>query len=680
MRFKLTLFLFFLNVIAFGAIYFFEKGREGETVQTTPEPILPSAITQSDRIEISGEAIPTPRVLVRRGETWRLEEPVEWRANPNAIERIFRSLLFLRQDIRFTMEDVERNNQTLGDYGLDNPVLKIVFEKGSETSEISVGSPTDVGGRFYLLGPSGDEIFVVDEELLRSVALDIQDLTDQNLFSLNFFAIKELTIQPGNGRNLQIRLTSVDDGWRFESPIQTEASSAAVDSRLQALLETPVGTLYAESVIPPNESGLAEPRMRLSLDDGNRRQTFLLGNPIPDSDGKAYGKLEGVPTVATIPEEAILALEDAQRSMRERSFFQFRFSDVSGIRIFSTDREINLQRLENNRWQVASSGEGNNPVRYPADPDILAKTFESLITLRAVRFVSDAPSDSDLADYGLDEPQRKVVLSGGATGELLIGDIDPETNTLYAKVANKPFVYAVPLEIIRNLPVSALAYRNRTLAALPETARIKSIRVTDLESGETLLEREIGADGRSWEADTGDAEGFERDSAFAILLNQIRRFRVASYFSSDFGSGLQIEPERTIPWKYGLSATIELPASEQATQTVQEYSLTNRIGGTLQGGGSERDNVTFLLPQNFIDAWVVLFPERELPEIYDEEAAAEAALEKPPSDDIPGSPTEPPGNSPGEEESQAVKTPDEEAPGNQPESKPSEKDTQTPSP
>jgi len=178
MRFKLTLLLFFLNVLIFGTIFFLERGREGDPARARPEPILPSSITQSDRIEVTGSAIPFARVLVREGGTWHLEEPVQWRANPNAIERIFRSLLFLRQEIRFTIDDVERNNQTLADYGLDQPVLELIFERDGESMSVRIGSATDVGGRFYLLGPSGEEIFVVDEEVLGSVALDIQDLSD----------------------------------------------------------------------------------------------------------------------------------------------------------------------------------------------------------------------------------------------------------------------------------------------------------------------------------------------------------------------------------------------------------------------------------------------------------------------------------------------------------------------
>ncbi|MGE9289711.1 MAG: DUF4340 domain-containing protein, partial [Puniceicoccales bacterium] len=398
MRLKLTVFLGLLNLLAFGTIYYFEIGNDGKPEQRQSDPILPSSIIESNRIEISGEAVPERRILNRRNDQWMLEEPIVWRANPNAIDRIFRALLFLRKDIRFTMEDIERNNQSLADYGLDTPVLVISFVDSNKTTTIKIGSPTDVGGRFYLMGPSGEEVFVVDEEVIRSVALDLQDLRSRNLFAMDFFGIKEISLQPGNGRNLQIRLVSIDDGWMFESPIQTRASAPAVDSRLQRILETQVVSLQPETQISPSDSGLIEPRMRISLEDGNTRRTFLLGNSVPGEEGNAYGKIEGIPTVLTVPEESFLTLNDALTTLREKSFFLFRLPLVTSLQIGAKGRTISLQKLENQSWQVSASGEDLEPVRYPADPGVLTQTFQSLITLRAHRFVSDAPSDSDLRD------------------------------------------------------------------------------------------------------------------------------------------------------------------------------------------------------------------------------------------------------------------------------------------
>ena len=633
MRLKLTVILGLLNLIAFGTIYFLELDTNGEPEQRRAEPVLPSSITESSRIEISGEAIPERRVLKREGEFWMLEEPVVWRANPNAIDRIFRALLFLRKDIRFTMEDIERNNQSLADYGLDTPIISLSFIRDEVPMTVKIGSPTDVGGRFYLLGPSGEEVFVVDEELIRSVGLDLQDLRDRNVFDMDFFSVKEIAVQPGIGRNLQIRLVAEEDGWMFEAPIQTRASAAAVDARLQRILETPVESLQPETQISPSDSGLVEPRMRVALEDGDSRRTLLLGGPVADTEGLAYARIEGLPTVVTVDEEPFLALNDALTSLREKSFFIFRVPLVTSLRISSGPRTVTLQKLEDQSWQVSASGEEIEAVRYPADPGVLSRTFESLITLRAVRFVSDAPSDKDLTEYGLDDPQRTVEVVGEETHKLLLGDLNPETRLIYAKVEGEPFVYAVPLQIIRGLPVNALAYRFRVLDKIPDNGSIRTVKVTDLNTGELLLDREMGADGKSWTAGELDDPNEPPKTSFVILVRQLRDFRVASYLSPSFTSGLEIDADRAIPWRYELEAEVELPGSGDSTTETIRYVLTDRVEGTLQGGGSQEEEVTFVLTQEMIDAWADLFPPRALPEEYDEEAALEAAEETAPFPD-----------------------------------------------
>lgn len=646
MRLKLTLLLAFLNLIAFGTIYYLENTDDDSTEKRPPEPVLSSSITGSTRIEITGEAVPERRVLAREGEAWSLREPVVWPANPSAIDRIFRALLFLRKDIRFTMADVERNNQSLADYGLDTPALALTFERDGTPTTIRIGAPTDVGERFYLLGPSGEEIFVIDQEVVRSVALDLQDLRRNTLFGMDFFSVKEMTLQPGNGRNLQIRLAAVEDGWVFEAPIQTRASAPAVDARLQEILETRLLSLRPESQIPPTESGVLEPRLRVSLDDGGNRRTFLLGSPVPDREDVAYGKMEGFPTIVTVPAEPFLALGDAQTRLREKSFFLFRLPAVTSVDISSPTRTVSLQKLENDSWRVKAEGEDLDPVGYPADPGEISRTFEELVTLRALRFVSDAPSDSDLRTYGLDKPQRVVEVVGQETRRLLLGDLDVESKTVYAKVAEDPFVYAVPLDVVRNLPVSPLAYRDRLLERLPQAARIRAIRVTDLESGETLLDRALGEDGRSWTAESDETGGVvaneEENRAFARVLEQLRSFRVESYLSPAFTPGFRIDEDRIVPWRYALEADILLPGGEEAAEETRRYVLTERIEGTLQGGGSEEKDVTFTLPQDLIDAWSALFPERPLPEVYDAEAALEAATAPDQTNEKSEDPDQPP--------------------------------------
>jgi len=635
MRLRLTIILVLLNLIAFGVIFYKEYSRTSLQSEETAQPIFPSAIRGSDRIEISGDAIPAKRVLQKTGSVWKLEEPVVWPANPNAVERIFQSLLFLRRDIHFTVAEIRRNNQDLSDYGLEQPDLTITLHREGKSTVIHVGSPTDVGNRYYLLGPSGQDIYVVDEEMIRAVALDIQDLQSSRLFDQNFFDVSEISLQPDSSRNLRIRLTSTEDGWMFESPIQTRANAPAVDSRLQALTETHITSLTKEDRLTPVVSGLASPRMRLSLEGAGKRQTFLLGNKKEGEKGISYGQIEGTPTIVTVPEKPFLAFSQAQTELRERNFLNFRVPSLTNLIIEGTDqRKITLQKLEDETWRVLTTNEAGEQMRYPADTEILAQTITNLLTLRASRFVTDAPSESDLESYGLSHPQRRVRIESEKTQELLIGDIDPERMTLYAKIASEPFVYTIPVQIIRDLPLSPLAYRSRIMQIVPETGTVRSIRVVRLPDEEILLERELSEDGLSWEESLEEVDP-EEQIAFIELIRQIKRFRVTSYLSGTFSEdGLPIEDDRVLPWAYRWEADIELPGGNGVTRKTRSYYLTERVEGTLQGGGSPAFSSLFTLPQSFIDAWHVLFFDRPLPLEYDESVLKRFQDDGPPDDEI----------------------------------------------
>lgn len=620
MRLRLTIILALLNLIAFGTIYFLESRESEKEKSGGLEPILSSSIRNSDRIEISGEAIPDKRTLQRSGRTWKMEEPVVWLANPNAIERIFQSLLFLKKNIHFTIEDIERNNQSLADYGLDNPALVIRLFRDDKETTVRVGATTDVGDRYYLLSPSGRDIFVVNEEVVRAVALDIQDVQSRRLFDINFFDVNEISIQPDKNKNLRIRLSVTEDGWKFDAPIQTKASAPAVDSRLQAMIESQISYIVAEDRVAPTTSGLSSPRMRITLEGGDKRRTFLLGDPVTDEPEYAYGQIEGTPTIVKVREEPFLAMRDAQTRLREKSFISFRVPSLSSLDIAgSAGIEINLQRLEDDSWRVISNSENGEFIRYPADDGVLAELLTSLLTLKAKRFVSDAPSVSDLERYGLIDPQRTVLIKGEKTQELLLGEIDPENMTLYAKMLKEPFVYAISMQIIRNLPLSPLAYRYRVLDRVPQAGKIRSVTVKNIQTDELLMDRELRNDGASWEENIGEINGDEQ-LAFLEILKQIRNFRVHSYLGSKFDeAGIRIQEGETLPWVYRLEATIELPGGGENTLETVRYQLTERVEGTLQGGGSVAEDVVFSLPQNFMDAWNTLFFDRELPPEYDTE-------------------------------------------------------------
>ena len=71
--------------------------------------------------------------------------------------------------------------------------------------------------------------------------------------------------------------------------------------------------------------------------------------------------------------------------------------------------------------------------------------------------------------------------------------------------------------------------------------------------------------------------------------------------------------DRTLPWVFRLSATIQLPGGETDRTEVREYVFTKRLSGTLQVGGSKQNDAIFEIPQELLDALYEMIDDMELP-------------------------------------------------------------------
>ena len=119
-------------------------------------------------------------------------------------------------------------------------------------------------------------------------------------------------------------------------------------------------------------------------------------------------------------------------------------------------------------WQVLRQNTAEGVQTWKADPDVIKDLIETLDSLYALRFVSDAPSESDLESYGFQNPQREISLQfTKSKSALVLGDLEPKLHGAYIKNADDPFVYEVSDSLIEKLNPSPLHFRTRELETLP---------------------------------------------------------------------------------------------------------------------------------------------------------------------------------------------------------------------
>ncbi len=638
MRFKFTVFLLALNIIAFGLILFLSKHSERADAEMGGlSGQIGREVVEADRIELQGQGLETPRVLKRTGSTWNITEPMQWSANYFAINRILNQLQFLEEEASFSVDEIEKTGQTLADYGLDKPLIELTIAEGDDAITLRIGTLTEIGNNVYLLGPNGQDIFVVNRQVIDGLLVDLGDLRTREIFDIPVFEVEALSLQikspasVGNG-DLKVRLARTNTGWNFEAPLAAVADPALVSNTINTLTSAKVGRFIEQEAIDPILQGLENPFMRVTLQGNKRRQTILIGNKDISARGEAtyFAKLENNPTVFTVLAKPFDELREAQEALRERNFMDFNPATLTSINISEGTRQIRLQKLETGNWQVIESSSGTDIQPHRADPEVMTRLIRELKNLRASGFAVDAPSPADLERLGFNQPRRTVTLSSSDLEDctLLLAHPDAENEKLYARNNRAEYVYEVERRpTLRMLPLNALYYRSRDLETLPEAAVITSLKLENIVTGETIFEHSIGNDSTLWPNALADVPEKKRQ-AILTLLDSVRKLRVKTYLKDGYTEAYALDSEKLIPWTYRLSAELSLPGGETARSDSRSYVFTERLSGTVQIGASKLHDTIFEIPQTTLDALYELTDTMELPpEMKDEPVPQPTGIE-----------------------------------------------------
>ena len=329
MRSKFTLLLLALNLALFGYLALTERWVTPDKVEENRRRILGPEAADLSVIEIAMLPPPTGATGVASGPAtaqtlrlerqpgggWFLAAPLDWPANDFAVRLILNQLQFLENETSFLVTDLARNGQTLADYGLAQPRIIVTCTPSSATRSedtsdtpapakpfvLKIGATAAVGDRLYILSPDERRIHVASpkasENLLAALTLDLGRLRSDQLFTIPVFEARALTLQSGATNSSRTRLRREQSRWTFEAPITARAAKTPVELAVNDLNALRVARFLAAEAAPtPEAAGLVNPRLRVTLEGNARRETLLLGGPVPPSPGAA-----AVPSAAASP-------------------------------------------------------------------------------------------------------------------------------------------------------------------------------------------------------------------------------------------------------------------------------------------------------------------------------------------------------------------------------------------
>lgn len=658
MRTKITLFLLLLVATLILFIVYIEPGWDEEKIfQENRLQILGAEAAEIDYLRISSPANIEGPELEKTNGSWELTKPVQWPANPFAVNRILSQLQFLERETSFSVQDIGNSGQTLADFGLEPPDVVLTYRTGGVTHDLKIGRVTDIGNRLYMLAPDEERIHVVNRSLLDSLNTGFEDLRSSAVFSTPVFEIYSWNLQVRSAGNLRIRLTRRDTSWIFETPIRARANQAAVETTLGQIVDLKVKSFVGEGGGDPSLLGLVNPDLRLTVEGGSSRQSVLIGNLVPGgADDEFYAKKEDNPTVFTLEIPFLDTLRTAQVVLRERRLFSLVPDDLQSILITRTgDESVTLQKLENGIWQVVTRGADQVLQTMPGDQKIIQRLVDSLLWVQALPengFVSDAPSAADLERFGLSIPlwevevrarpsdQSNDAVSGAPapeiiTEKLLIGGFEG-TDHLYAKMEGPgtPSVYLIRSDILRQLRSRSVSYRDRSLQQLPEGARITALRISMLGTEEVVFSAELMTDDASWETSLESLPTDTRDAA-RTTVELLRDLEAKMFLGSEFTPYVVIAGEQR-PWSYLLEATIMLAGGPGSQTTPFRLYLAEVTGGTTLIAGAPELGLVFEARQDFVDAFSTLVFDRYDPGLP---TLPEPSVETPPGESDPDKPS-----------------------------------------
>jgi len=678
-RSKFTLLLLALNLALFGYLVVTERWVTPDKVEENRKRVLGPEAADLAEIEIatrvapaSPSATPPPDSVIRlkrdpKSGAWLLAAPLEWPANDFAVRLILNQLQFLENETGFLVSDLDRNGQTLADYGLAEPRIVVTCtpaapkpaegapaQPAPKPFVLKIGATAAVGDRLYILSPDERRIHVANprasENLLSALTLDLARLRSDQLFTIPVFEARALTLQSGAANSARTRLRREQSRWTFEAPITARAAKTPVELAVNDLNALRVARFLPADSAPSFEAaGLATPRLRVTLEGNARRETLLLGAPVatpaapggtpspasasaaPDAEApvELYARLEwGVvstpadtkrPVLFTVqvPAGLLQTLEQAQTALRDKRVLDLDPARVTALSLAAPGfPELRIQKLDSNAsapaWQIAAPAAGA-PLR--ADPRLVERLLQRLQLLEAVSprpaavpppspFVSDAPSAADLERLGFNRPERVVTLQLAAPASTSGGPA-PAASELVLELAQP--VVAGP-ELYARVAGQPFIYSvpPDTLEQIPVAPLVFRDRALARLPDATRITRLVIRRASTPEAPhlLDFSPGAEAPPApVAALLAGLRELRAQSIDRETYPATVPVDGVEK-PWAYTLEATLD-PAPAAGPLRL---SLAERGGGATQLAGSEALGLVFTLEQPVLDAlWQLLY-------------------------------------------------------------------------
>jgi len=259
-----------------------------------------------------------------------------------------------------------------------------------------------------------------------------------------------------------VRLRKADGAWALTAPVAAKADARAVEDLATSLTTLRVEREIEANPAKPADYGLEPPAATVTFTIKGQERGVRLGAKNP-TNVWVYAQEAGKPAVLLLPESLLRDAQKPAGDFRDRTLLAFERKDVKKLEVRPPAGPVLVaaEARDKDEWALTA------PLAAPADKEAVSNLLEKLRAARIKEFVTDTPKSP--AEYGLDKALRLSIDTGdaktGGTRTLRLGKPVPDKKGVYAQREGEPTVLLLDEELMKAVPASATALRDKTVFA-----------------------------------------------------------------------------------------------------------------------------------------------------------------------------------------------------------------------
>jgi hypothetical protein len=403
--------------------------------------------------------------LRRSDNRWRLETPIKDQADSSLIDNLLLDLGNWQKEGTISAKEIDADKSKLTEYGLNKPKLRLKLIGQDKPPAILFGKDAALEGKMYVRFENSKETYLAGQSIKKEIDKKPEEFRDRKLTDVITAQVSRVILKTPAG---EIELQKQGDHWEILKPLRAPGDDQKIGDLIAQVTASRIQQFVADDHGDLRPYGLAESRGAITLFTQENREGQLLqigGVPEKEKD-QIYVRFAPRGFVYTLPKKIEEILNTKPDDLRDRHLVRIDTNVLDRITIDAPGKDKTVLARKDENWTIASR---NNA---PANAGEVRRFIDSLQNERVTKFVEDVASN--LPKYGLDKPQLQLTFSSFASentaetkaGEqpfatVTFGKVDGDS--VYARLADEPFVVALRRGLLDQIPIDPLQWRELSI-------------------------------------------------------------------------------------------------------------------------------------------------------------------------------------------------------------------------